>query len=76
MSLETIADLTGVVVLTTCALIYFGIVLYITAMVNDMKMRMELIDWDSKSDSSRPSDQIDIWPIYVHEIEFHIDLIG
>lgn len=65
----------GLTIVAACASIYFGIALYINAMVSDMKMLMKSIDWDVISDTRRRLVQVEIWSIYVRNIEIHTEAI-
>lgn len=52
--------------------IFIGMFFYITAMVNDMTMRIAAIDDDFNP--QRKYEKI-IWSIHVREIRFHLEII-
>lgn len=68
---EVLGFVADVTIITTTGTIYVGIFLYINGMVEDLKMRVFPIDADFIGDII----PVDIWSIYVHEINLHAEII-
>lgn len=52
--------------------IYVGMFLYINAMVEDVKMRLSSINFN---ESAGEQDPMNIWSMYVAEIDLHVEII-
>lgn len=64
----------SILLILMSASIYIGTFLYINAMVNDLKGRLAAIV-TNEPDKQQPTPD-KIWPIYIQQIELHIDIIG
>lgn len=54
---------------------YVGLFLYINGMVDDLKMRMGLIE-DNSSWTTSSLSQNKLWSTYVQAIDFHVEVLG
>lgn len=68
--IEAIAISASFVVVVISMSVYFGCFCYINGMTKDARNRLG----STKAAESR--DQVSAWPLYVREIEFHIEITG
>lgn len=72
---ELIGNATAYAMIIATASIFIGLSLYINGMMEDMKMRLMSIDSDSTEKPSKRLNPVQMWSIYVEEIQFHIEII-
>lgn len=81
-TIEVIGGTADFLTMILSASICVGIAYYINGMVEDMKMRFRSIDGDLTSEPRQsrqphqPRVTVQIWPLYVQEIDFHNEIIG
>lgn len=69
--IELIGNCVAYAMIIATASIFIGLHLYINGMMQDMRIRltMRAIDGDSTEEPTQ------MWPTYVEEIQFHIEII-
>lgn len=62
------------IVIVAFASLFIGLCLYVTGMVEDIKIQLTLLDDSRQSNSTNAADRLHARSVYVKEIKFHVEI--